>query len=128
MGARLEEGGSWLIEVILKEPAATPDPIARPLKAKMDLAPPPGAVESLFVEFFRYGPRAAQAGLFDRRSATGRAAEGRTLTSGSVPTALRNAVRELKLRIGYSPLYRVVEMDPWSRIPERRHALLSFDP
>jgi DNA polymerase-4/protein ImuB len=37
-------------------------------------------------------------------------------------------VRELKLRLGHSPLYRVVEVDPLSRIPERRHALLSFDP
>ena len=25
-------------------------------------------------------------------------------------------------------LGRVVEIDPWSRIPERRHALLNFDP
>ena len=42
--------------------------------------------------------------------------------------ALRDAVKELKLRLGHSPLFRVVEVDPWSRIPERRHALLSFDP
>jgi DNA polymerase-4/protein ImuB len=42
--------------------------------------------------------------------------------------SLKDAVRELKLRLGHSPLYRVVEVDPWSRIPERRHALLSFDP
>ena len=45
-----------------------------------------------------------------------------------MPAALRSAVRELKLRLGHSPLYRVVEVDPMSRIPERRHALLSFDP
>ena len=47
---------------------------------------------------------------------------------GDVPSTLRDAVRELKLRLGHSPLYRVVEIDPWSRIPERRHALLNFDP
>ncbi|MGI9626273.1 MAG: DNA polymerase Y family protein [Longimicrobiales bacterium] len=128
MGARLEEGGSWAAEVILKEPAGSPEPIARPLKAKMAITPPPRAVESFFVEFFRYGPSTSQAGLFDRKEANGRAADGRVLTSGSIPTPLRNAIRELKLRIGYSPLYRVVEMDPWSRIPERRHALLNFDP
>ena len=128
MGARLEGGGSWQIDVVLKEPTGTPDAIARPLKAKMALSPPHKAVESLFVEFFRFGPQASQAGLFGRRSTTGRASEGHVLSSGSIPSALRDAVRELKLRIGYSPLYRVVEMDPWSRIPERRHALLSFDP
>ena len=128
MGARLEEGGSWQIDVVLKESAGAPDPMARPLEAKMAIQPPPRAVESLFVEFFRFGPRTTQEGLFDRKETNGRAAEGRILTGGSVPDSLRNAVRELKLRIGYSPLYRVVEMDPWSRIPERRHALLSFDP
>ena len=63
-----------------------------------------------------------------RADAGGRAAEGRTLTGGGIPGALRAAVRELKLRLGHSPPYRVVELDPWSRIPERRHALLNFDP
>jgi DNA polymerase-4/protein ImuB len=128
LGAQLEEGGSWQIEVVLKEPAGTPRPVARPLEAKMALQPPPRAVDSLYLEIHRFGPSASQRCLFERREASGRAAEGRTLTSGSIPEPLRNAVRELKLRIGYSPLYRVVEMDPWSRIPERRHALLSFDP
>lgn len=128
LGAQLEEGGSWQIEVVLKEPAGTPRPIARPLEAKMALQPPPRAVDSLYLEIHRFGPSTSQGGLFERRESNGRAADGRTLTSGSIPEPLRNAVRELKLRIGYSPLYRVVEMDPWSRIPERRHALLSFDP
>ena len=128
LGAHLEEGGSWQIDVILKDPAGTPDPMARPLKAKMSLQPPPRAVESLFVEFFRFGPGTAQESLFDRKDQSGRGQEGRTLTGGSIPDPLRSAVRELKLRIGYSPLYRVVELDPWSRIPERRHALMSFDP
>ena len=53
--------------------------------------------------------------------------EGRTLADGQIPPSLRDAVRELTLRLGDSPLYRVVELDPWSRIPERRHALLRFD-
>ena len=66
--------------------------------------------------------------LFDRHEAGSRAADGRELVDGAVPDALRDAVKELKLKLGYSPLYRVVEVDPWSRIPERRHALLNFDP
>ncbi|MFW6200312.1 MAG: hypothetical protein ACOC8K_07060, partial [Gemmatimonadota bacterium] len=60
--------------------------------------------------------------------AAGREAGGRTLSDGTVPPSLEEAVRELKLRLGHSPLYRVVEVDPFSRIPERRHALLNFDP
>jgi DNA polymerase-4/protein ImuB len=45
-----------------------------------------------------------------------------------VPPSLKDAVKELRLRLGHSPLYRVVEVDPWSRIPERRHALMRFEP
>ncbi len=128
MGARLEGGGSWLVEAILREPTSERARISFALRAKMSLSPPPGAVETLLVEIFRFGAATAQEGLFDRRYEAGRAAGGRDLARGEVPPSLRDAVRELKLKLGRSPLYRVVEVDPWSRIPERRHALLSFDP
>jgi nucleotidyltransferase/DNA polymerase involved in DNA repair len=128
MSARLEGGGSWSIEVVLREPTAEPERIAFPLRSRMALSPPPRAVETLIVEFFEFGPPTLQNDLFDRTDASGREAHGRGLVGGVVPDTLRDAVRELKLKIGYSPLYRVVEVDPWSRIPERRHALLNFDP
>lgn len=128
MGARLEGGGSWTVESVLRDPTVARDRIAFALRAKMELAPPPRAVESLTLEFFEFGVPSAQEDLFDRSSETGRAAEGRALSGGQVPYALAEAVRELKLKIGYSPLYRVVELDPWSRLPERRHGLLNFDP
>ncbi len=38
------------------------------------------------------------------------------------------AIRQLEQRYGMSPLYRVVEIEPWSRIPERRYALISYAP
>lgn len=38
------------------------------------------------------------------------------------------AIRHLKQRYGLSPLFRVVEVEPWSRIPERRHALITYEP
>ena len=94
----------------------------------MELAPPPRAVESLLLEFFEFGPPSSQEDLFGRKDEAGRAEEGRGLVNGQVPFALREAVRELKLKIGFSPLFRVVEIDPWSRLPERRHGLLAFDP
>ena len=37
-------------------------------------------------------------------------------------------VRHLKVRYGQSPLARVVAVEPWSRIPERRLALMDYDP
>jgi protein ImuB len=125
---RLEGGGSWMTESVLREPSARKEALGFVLRARMGLEPPPRAVEAMMVEFFRFGPPADQTGLFDRKDDSGRAHEGNELAEGEVPRSLRSAVRELKLRLGHSPLYRVVEVDPMSRIPERRHALLSFDP
>lgn len=125
---RLEGGGSWMVDAVLRDPIASREPLAFVLRSRMGLLPPPRAVEALAVELFRFGPPSSQSSLFDRKDASGRPEEGRDLSDGEVPHSLRSAVRELKLRLGHSPLYRVVEVDPLSRIPERRHALLSFDP
>lgn len=43
------------------------------------------------------------------------------------PMPIVQAIRQLEHRYGQSPLYRVVEVEPWSRIPERRYALISYD-
>jgi DNA polymerase-4 len=42
---------------------------------------------------------------------------------------LREAVRQLEARLGFKPpIYQVRDMEPWSRIPERRQVLIRFDP
>jgi hypothetical protein len=128
MGAHLEGGGSWFVETVLREPTAQLERIAAPLRAKMAISPPPKAVETLLLELTHFGAPSTQTGLFDRKDGSGRDIGGYELGEGEVPPSLRDAVKELKLRLGHSPLFRVVEVDPWSRIPERRHALLSFDP
>lgn len=128
LAARLEGGGSWTLEHTLREPSSRREDIAFVLRSRMTLSPPTRAVETLGLEVFRFGPATHQSDLFDRSEAGGREAAGRELARGDVPRPLRRAVKELKLKLGHSPLYRVVEIDPWSRIPERRHALLSFDP
>lgn len=126
--ARLEGGGSWSVEAILREPTARKESLTFPLRGKMTLSPPPRAVESLAVELFQFGPATSQPGFFDRKEEGGRESGGATLEEEAIPSSLREAIKELKLKLGFSPLYRVVEMDPWSRIPERRYALLSFEP
>ncbi|MCO5221268.1 MAG: DNA polymerase Y family protein [Thermomicrobiales bacterium] len=40
---------------------------------------------------------------------------------------ISQAIHQLKQRYDDSPLYRVVEIEPWSRIPERRYALIDCD-
>ncbi len=126
--AHLEGGGSWSVEVVLREPTARKDALAFPLRGKMSLSPPQRAVEKLAVELFRFGAASTQTGLFQRKEEAGRETGSLALEDGTVPHALKEAVKELKLKLGHSPLYRVVEVDPWSRIPERRYALLNFEP
>jgi DNA polymerase-4/protein ImuB len=127
-GGILEGGGSWEVSATLREPAAKREALAFPLRQRILLSPPPRAVETLFVEFFDFGTPVLQRDLFRRQEEGGRATRDSPLTAGGISQALREAVRELTLKLGHSPLYRVVEVDPWSRIPERRHALLEIEP
>ena len=42
---------------------------------------------------------------------------------------LQEAVSQLEARLGTTPpVYQVRELEPWSRIPERRHALVQLSP
>jgi protein ImuB len=127
-GGQLEGGSSWEISATLREPSARREALAFPLRQRLLLFPPPRALDTLFVEFFEFGIPTLQGDLFRRQEAGGRSAEGGTLAEGRISRSLREAVRELTLRLGHAPLYRVVEVDPWSRIPERRRALLGIEP
>ena len=40
---------------------------------------------------------------------------------------LEEAIQQLKARYGYSPVYRCVDVDPWSVIPEERQILVESD-
>ncbi len=118
--AELEHGASWLVEATLKDPTADRERVAAPLKTRLEQAPPVGAVERLAVEFTAFAPGAAELQLFARdASAAARAGRRRALTS---------AAQEIKLRLKRSYLYHVIEVQPWSRLPERRYALIDYEP
>ncbi|MGE0688350.1 MAG: DNA polymerase Y family protein, partial [Dehalococcoidia bacterium] len=40
---------------------------------------------------------------------------------------VEEAIRQLKARYGYSPIYRCVDVEPWSVIPEERQILVESD-
>ncbi len=117
--AELEHGASWLATVTLKDPSATRERLAAPLKAQLERSPPAGAVERLVVEFTGFVPGTAELQLF-ARDANAAARAGRR-------RALQSAAREISLRIKRPMLYHVIEVQPWSRLPERRYALIDFD-
>jgi len=117
--AELEHGASWLVTATLKDPSATRERIAAPLKTQLERSPPAGAVERLVVEFTAFAPGTAELQLFARdASAAARAGRRR---------ALQSAAREIALRIKRPMLYHVIEVQPWSRLPERRYALIDFE-
>ena len=118
--AELEHGASWLAAATLKDPSAMRERIAAPLKTQLERSPPVGAVERLVIEFTAFVPGTAELQLFARDAgAAARAGRRR---------ALQNAAREIALRIRRPMLYHVIEVQPWSRLPERRYALIDFEP
>ncbi|HEU5430128.1 MAG TPA: hypothetical protein VFU81_00610, partial [Thermomicrobiales bacterium] len=110
----LESGGVWEKEVTLREPAAG-ERLSEALRLRFGAVSLPGPVVSLALALSGLTAEAARqatiAGAFPRR-----------------PNALAEAAQQLAARYGASPLYRIVEVEPWSRIPERRHALIAFEP
>jgi len=118
LAARLEQGGSWSTIVLLKEPTATLEAIAGPLRHRLEQEPPQAAVRRLRLALTAFGPTAVEHQLFERDAPS----SART----GLEAALTSVAGELRAR--RTNLFRVMELAPWSRIPERRHALIDFDP
>src|SRR5467141_2602315 len=118
--ADLEGSSSWLAAILLKDPSADAARIAAPLKIRLEQSPPTGAVERLVLEFTAFAPGTSELQLFARDAqAAARAGQQR---------ALQSAAREIRMRIKRSSLYHIIEVQPWSRLPERRYALIDYEP
>jgi DNA polymerase-4/protein ImuB len=111
--ALLSDGTSWERLYTFKEALSTRDAARRALKSKLDLPNglPPAPIEELALELLGLGGEAArQPGLFFARA--------RQFAE------ITEAARQLHARYGRVPLYHAIEVEPWSRIPERRWALI----
>jgi DNA polymerase-4/protein ImuB len=119
-GCSVPANRSWMVNMLLKDPTADGDRIAAPLKTRLEQSPPTGAVERLVLEFTAFAPGTTELQLFARDAqAAARAGQQR---------ALRSAAREIRMRVKRSSLYHIVEVQPWSRLPERRYALIDYEP
>ena len=99
-----------------KEALSTREGARRALKSKLDLPNglPPAPIDELALELLGLGGEAVrQPGLFVARA--------RQLAE------IAEAARQLRARYGRVPLYHAIEVEPWSRIPERRWALVTCD-
>ena len=126
VSASLEDGGSWSIRAIAREPTSEPERLGAFLRSRIALDRPRRAVETLRLELFRFGPASAQTGLFDPKEGAPRAFGSLETKDGELLPAFRRAARVLRLRLGAAALYRVLELEPNSRLPERRHALMEI--
>jgi nucleotidyltransferase/DNA polymerase involved in DNA repair len=114
--ALLSDGTSWERLYTFKEALSTREGARRALKSKLDLPNgfPPAPIEELALELLgATGEAARQPGLFVARA--------RQLGE------IAEAARQLRARYGRVPLYHAVEVEPWSRIPERRWALVTCE-
>ena len=110
----IEENRSWEKSISFREPAGA-DRIIEIIEHRLQDLELPGAAERIVLHLIGLVEETIRQQLFPFL------APKRTAPIGQ-------AIRQLKQRYGDSPLYRVVEIEPWSRIPERRHALISYDP
>lgn len=110
-----ERDRQWSRPITFKEPLADIRRIWSALRAVLDEAKFPGPLSELAVELCGLEPAAGhQLALPSARSA--------------LRARLQEGFRQLKARYGYCPVGRVVEVEPWNRVPERRLALVDFDP
>lgn len=113
LGARLVEGGTWQDRMVFREPLADPVRMRLALATRLALLPAPAEALRLAVE--RFGPPATPGdALFEDDRARRHA-------------RLREAVRQARAVAGPDAALRVLQVDPDSRIPERRAVLTPFE-
>ena len=112
VSARLVAGGTWRQAVTLRTPSADPERIRLALGTR--LAGLPAPADSLGLEVESFGPPAHEQGRLVRDPAAVRRER------------LGEAVRQARQSAGPEAALRILEVDPGSRLPERRTLLAPF--
>lgn len=109
----VEGGGTWRQQVAFREALSDPLRMRLALAPRLALIPAPAQALHLTVE--RFGPlTSGQRGLLDD-PASARAAR------------LREAIRQARVAAGPEAALRILEIDPGSRLPERRAVLTPYE-
>jgi DNA polymerase-4/protein ImuB len=113
--AQVSRRAPWELRVAFKEPAGSKNPALFAIKARLEASAFPGPFEDLQLTLGSFsGDPWRQESIWSevRRE-----------------DHLRQAMTQLRSRIGVAPpVYQVRELEPWSRVPERRHALVQLSP
>jgi protein ImuB len=112
LAARLAAGGSWRAEAPMREATASSERLLLAVTPKLEQIPGPAV--RLELSALELGPPAHGQGTLD-----GDAKERRR-------ALLAEAVRQARAAAGRDAVLRVLEVDPGSRVPERRATLAPF--
>jgi protein ImuB len=112
LSARFVAGGTWRSTITLRRPSADPKTLTLVLRSRVRQLPAPA--ESLALEVQSFGPPAqSQVPLVEDAGATRR-------------SRLGEAVRQTRHVAGAEAALRVLQVEPESRLPERRAVLSPF--
>jgi len=107
--------GTWELPVSFREALADPRDAWFAVKGAIARHPPERPVEELEVELVGLSAESGkQAGMLEGK--------------GKLWRQVEEAARQLRAQEGRAPIGKVVEVEPWSRIPERRAVFIEFDP
>jgi DNA polymerase-4/protein ImuB len=113
--ALLSDGRCWERAIVFREATANQEQMLCVLRTAVEAAPLMAPIEELSIELSGFaGETGKQQGFFSG--------------NGRQRRQVAESIRQLKARYGRSPVLQIVEVEPWSRIPERRHALIDYDP
>jgi protein ImuB len=113
LGAALAAGGSWRVEAVLREASADRERLRLALSPRLTELPGPAATLSL--RALELGPVAHEQPGLERTPEEHRRAK------------LGEAVRQARAAGGREAVMRVLDVDPGSRVPERRMVLTPFE-
>jgi protein ImuB len=113
LSARLVGGGSWRRTATLRDPTAEPDRLKAALAPK--LAELPAPVVELRLE------------LVELTEHDGQQLELLPAAGGELDVRLREGLRQVRASTGTGSVNQVIEVAPWSRIPESRALFVPRD-
>jgi nucleotidyltransferase/DNA polymerase involved in DNA repair len=111
--AELATGRGWERRIVMREAVSEGERLAFLLREALQNAPPPNAVRSISLRLSGLTGETGRQFSLDRK--------------GRLQRQIEEAIRQLKTRYGYSPVYRCVDVEPWSVIPEQRQILVESD-
>lgn len=110
----LNNGHIWQRRMLFKTPAGNSHDALSVIKSSMSTIKLSGLVEELCITLGKVGGETGKQGSLFREVRK--------------HDQITSAIEQINISQGKNHIYQMVEVEPWSRIPERRHALIPFEP